>query len=185
MPENTVKLILKEVESAADQISQEQINKAAGLIAGHTGKIFCMGAGRSGLIARAMANRLLHLGKQVWVIGDITTPPVGQNDLIIAVSSSGRSSNLVSTLEKVVHLQARILLITAAADSPAARLSSSCIVLLGTSRLDQNLSASSVQPVGSLFEQLAWLCADAVILEARDKIGLSNSQMLQSHANLE
>ena len=185
MPENTVESILKELADAAGQISQKQIDEAADLIAGHSGKIFCLGAGRSGLIARALANRLLHLGKQVWVIGDITTPPVDQNDLIIAVSSSGRSSSLVNTLEKAASIQARILLMTMADDSPAARLSDYCVILPGTSRLNQNPSASSIQPVGSLFEQMAWLCADAVVLEARNRLRLSNEQMLQAHANLE
>lgn len=75
MPENTVIRILAELENFTAQIDQSQLEKAADLIAGQSQSVFCTGAGRSGLIAQALANRLLHLGKPVSVIGEITAPP--------------------------------------------------------------------------------------------------------------
>jgi len=45
-----------------------------------------MGAGRSGLAAKAFAMRLMHLGFNVYVVGETTTPAVGPEDLVIGVS---------------------------------------------------------------------------------------------------
>ncbi|HMB45107.1 MAG TPA: SIS domain-containing protein, partial [Candidatus Methanoperedens sp.] len=53
--------------------------------------IFLMGAGRSGLAAKAFAMRLMHLGFDVYVVGETTTPAVQPDDLVIAVSGSGET----------------------------------------------------------------------------------------------
>jgi len=39
-------------------------------------RIYVTGAGRSGLIARAFAMRLLHLGFDVFVVGETVTPAI-------------------------------------------------------------------------------------------------------------
>ena len=48
--------------------------------------IFIFGAGRSGLVGRAFAMRLMHLGKRVFFIGETTTPAVKKGDILFFVS---------------------------------------------------------------------------------------------------
>ncbi|AVH54882.1 MULTISPECIES: hypothetical protein [Streptomyces] len=51
-------------------------------------RIFVTGEGRSGLMAKAFAMRLMHLGLPVHVIGETTTPAVAQGDTARAPSGS-------------------------------------------------------------------------------------------------
>jgi len=54
-------------------------------------RIFVVGAGRSGLVARAFAMRLMHLGFSVHVVGETTTPRMDPGDLLIVISGSGET----------------------------------------------------------------------------------------------
>ena len=64
--------IIDEVLTAGNGISEEQVDQMTAAIqsADH---IFLAGAGRSGLMIRGFANRLLHLGYSVSIVGEITT----------------------------------------------------------------------------------------------------------------
>ena len=55
-----------------------------------------MGAGRSGLAAKAFAMRLMHLGFNVYLVGETTTPAVQPDDLVIAVSGSGETPSIAN-----------------------------------------------------------------------------------------
>ena len=46
-------------------------------------------------------------------------------------------------------------------------------------------SAVSVQPMGSLFEQLSWLVYDSAVLEIMKLTGETSESMYLRHANLE
>ena len=46
-------------------------------------------------------------------------------------------------------------------------------------------AVESIQPVGSMFEQLSWLVYDTVIMTLRDKTGQTNEDLIGRHANLE
>ncbi|MEM2817946.1 MAG: SIS domain-containing protein, partial [Archaeoglobaceae archaeon] len=47
-------------------------------------RIFVVGIGRSGLVAKAFAMRLMHLGYKAFVIGETTTPRIEAGDLLVA-----------------------------------------------------------------------------------------------------
>ena len=46
-------------------------------------------------------------------------------------------------------------------------------------------SARSIQPMGTMFEQLSWLTYDSVILSLMDILGETPETMYPRHANLE
>lgn len=182
---NTVTEILKELLPNAREISQAELNQAANMISGADQNVFCMGAGRSGAIVRAFANRILHLGKHVYMVGDSTTPPVRKGDLIVVISGSGKSASLLQSLEIAKSMGAEILILTMNPDSPAGKLATLSVRIPGTTRQADQPTAESFQPVGNLFEQLAWLTADAIIILAKEKLNLSNEDLLARHANIE
>ena len=52
-------------------------------------RIFVVGAGRSGLALRMSAMRLMHLGFDVHVVGEVTAPAISKGDVLLAASGSG------------------------------------------------------------------------------------------------
>src|SRR5271156_7046069 len=53
-------------------------------------RIVVFGCGREGLQMRGFAMRLFHMGRNVAVWGDMTTPPVGQGDLLFVSAGPGQ-----------------------------------------------------------------------------------------------
>jgi len=47
-------------------------------------KILVVGAGRSGLVGKAFAMRLMHLGFNIYVMGETITPAFGVGDLVFS-----------------------------------------------------------------------------------------------------
>ncbi len=54
-------------------------------------RVFVYGAGRSGMVARAFAVRLYHLGYTVYVIGETVAAPVQKGDVVVLISGSGET----------------------------------------------------------------------------------------------
>jgi Predicted sugar phosphate isomerase involved in capsule formation len=52
-----------------------------------------MGAGRSGLVAKAFAMRLMHLGMISYVVGETITPALQTGDLIVVLSGIRKDKN--------------------------------------------------------------------------------------------
>lgn len=67
-------------------------------------KVLIIGAGRSGLVGKAFAMRLMHLGFNVYVLGETIVPALNNNDLVIAISGSGRTKLVVTAAEAAKNL---------------------------------------------------------------------------------
>src|SRR5512136_868994 len=59
-------------------------------------RVYVAGAGRSGLIARAFAMRLLHLGFDVYVVGETVTPALQRGDTLVIFSGSGETHSMAT-----------------------------------------------------------------------------------------
>lgn len=57
-------------------------------------RIVLHGVGREGLMMRAFAMRLYHLGLDAHCLGDMTCPPVGAGDLFLASAGPGSFSSV-------------------------------------------------------------------------------------------
>src|SRR5574341_627615 len=141
-------------------------------------RIFLMGAGRSGLVARAFAMRLMHLGFNVYVIGEATTPAVKPEDLVIAVS--GGTTPLIVKLEKVEKSRgSKLAAITSDKNTPLADDSDIVVVIPGKNK-DESHEAQLV-PLGTLFELTALVFLDGVISELMVRKGVSEKEMNDRH----
>ncbi|MBA8815732.1 6-phospho-3-hexuloisomerase [Microbacterium halimionae] len=147
-------------------------------------RVFVIGAGRSGLALKMTAMRLMHLGLEVHVAGEVTTPAISSGDLLITASGSGTTTGIVSAAETAVSLGAKVAAITTAASSPLAKLSSATIVVPAAGKLDRS-EAASVQYAGSLFEQAVVLIGDAVFHALWRRSGASADDLWPRHSNLE
>ena len=141
-------------------------------------RLYIAGAGRSGIIARAFAMRLLHLGLDVYVVGETITPALQPGDAMIVFSGSGETHTMATFCNTVKDLGGEVCLITASPDSTMSRMAD-CVVNLGdltgyyqgdaTSFEERQMTgqyrsaAGAFAPLGTMFETLALVFSDAVI----------------------
>ena len=76
-----------------DKISVSEMLDVADALNGAK-RIFIAGIGRSGLIGKTFAMRLVHMGFLVYIVGDATTPAIQANDLLVIVTGSGTTKTL-------------------------------------------------------------------------------------------
>lgn len=182
-----LKNIILELQEYAKHVQEEQLQAMADMILAAK-QIFVAGAGRSGFAARAFSNRLLHLGLTVHFVGEPTTPPINKGDLLIIGSGSGTTASLVKMAEIAKKQEAAIATITIAPNKTIGSMADAVIVIPGTTRLlvdDDKKKLSSIQPVGSTFEQLSWLVYDSLVLILKERTNQSIDDLLMRHANLE
>lgn len=177
--------ILDELKVNAGKVREEEIEKAADFIL-TAKRIFVAGAGRSGFAARALSNRLMHLGLNVYFVGEPTTPAIGEDDLLIIGSGSGETGSLVVMARKAAALRARILTVTIHPEASIGQLADACIVLPGaTPKSDLENTCATIQPMGNAFEQMTWLVYDVLIMYLMQKMNKTEDEMYLLHANLE
>lgn len=149
-------------------------------------RIFVAGCGRSGLMARAFAMRAMHLGKTVHVLGDVTTPSIHENDVLVIASGSGETHSLVSHAKKAKQFGAKVALITIYPDSTIGGMADSTVhINAPTAKSEKETGITSVQPMGSLFEQSLLLFLDGAIVRMMEIAGKDSAGMFENHANLE
>lgn len=147
-------------------------------------RIFIAGAGRSGLMIKAFAMRLMHLGFRVYVIGETVTPGVEEGDLLLIGSGSGETRTLIGMADKAKSLRARVAVLTTQPQSSIGVLADLVLPLPGAPK-DHAGSSLTIQPMGSLFEQTLLLFLDAVILRLMSERDETSTTMYGKHANLE
>ncbi|WP_042461918.1 6-phospho-3-hexuloisomerase [Neobacillus dielmonensis] len=148
-------------------------------------KVFVAGAGRSGLMAKSFAMRMMHMGIDSYVIGETITPNFEKLDLLIIGSGSGETKSLVSMAEKAKSIGGKIAAVTINPTSTIGQLADFTIELPGAQKDQSGDDYQTIQPMGSLFEQTLLLFYDAIILRFMEKKGLDTNKMYGRHANLE
>ena len=170
-------LIVRELTAVFDCLPRETAEKAARAILTHE-RIFTAGAGRSGLMLKAFAMRLMQMGKTVYVAGETVTPAVGKGDLVFLASASGSTQSVLYSARTAKEAGADLFVVTASVDSPLTAIHSADVVLQCGSKEN---AAGSEQVLGSLFEQALLLWCDAVVLA----LSPDPERMRERHANLE
>jgi 6-phospho-3-hexuloisomerase len=159
------------------------LDEAASLIR-NSPRVFVLGAGRSGLALRMTAMRLMHLGLTVHVVGETTTPAIGESDVLLVASGSGTTAGIVRAAETATAAGAAVIALTTDADSALAALSRTVIVVPAAQKQDHS-GAVSVQYAGGLFEQAIVLIGDAIFHTLWKLSGADAAQLWPRHANLE
>jgi 6-phospho-3-hexuloisomerase len=176
--------IIEELQHSISQLNHKEAERMAELLL-QSNKIFVAGAGRSGLMGRAFAMRLMHVGKEVYVVGETVTPGIEPGDALVLGSGSGETKGLISMAEKARGVGAEVIAVTIAPDSTIGRLATYVVKLPGSPKDQTDGSYHTIQPMASLFEQTMLVFYDAVILRMMEKTGQTNNQMFGKHANLE
>lgn len=174
-----------ELAEALSRVDGKSLNALTDAIAGAP-HVLLAGRGRSGLVMQGFAMRLMHMDKDAYVLGDATTPATQRDDLLIIGSGSGTTPSLVAASQRATHIGARQALITINPDSTIARNADIVVRIPAPSpKADDAESITSVQPMGSLFEQAMGLICDAMIIRLMQVMNVSAEQMFARHANIE
>lgn len=176
------KNILAELEKVNSLIQMEQEEKFVENI-DCAKRIFLTGAGRSGLIIKTFANRLMHLGYNVHILGDVTTPHTKPGDLLIISSGSGETKGLISQAQNAKNSQMNLALITTNKNSSLGKLADIILEIPVASKVSKK--TSSIQPMGSLYEQYTLMLFDSIVLYIMKQKHETNETMYARHANLE
>ncbi|MGM9539952.1 6-phospho-3-hexuloisomerase [Anaerovibrio sp.] len=174
--------INEELKASSHTIPDSKIDEFIAQAQSHP-RIFVYGTGRSGLMLKALAMRFMQIGLTAFVVGETTTPSVGSGDLLIVASSSGETASVVSAVKSGMKSGASVLAITGMGESSLTREVEPLIRIESGSKF--STSSASVQPLGSLFEQMLLLIFDAVILRMSRQGGDKNQAMAKRHASIE
>ncbi|MEH2250895.1 6-phospho-3-hexuloisomerase [Nostoc sp.] len=147
-------------------------------------RIFVIGEGRSGLAIRMAAMRLMHLGCQVYVVGETTTPSIQTTDLFIACSGSGSTETVCAIAAKAKAIGAYVVGVTADKQSSLGQLVDLPIELAAATKQDFE-NVQSQQFAGSLFEQSTLLFFDTLFYVLSQMLNKNAHLLLALHANLE
>ena len=177
--------VLREIEETLGEIDKINISNILKQIM-DAPRIFVAGVGRTGLVMRCFAMRLMHLGIKVQILGDITTTAVSKNDLLLIGSGSGETSSLVSIARKANNLGVNILLLTINPDSNIGNLAQACLKIPAPNpKLSYKHEKTSIQPMGSLFEQTLLLTLECIAGMIMQEKKMDSESMFENHANLE
>ena len=148
-------------------------------------RIASYGVGREGLMMRALCMRLMHLGLDAHVVGDMTVPPVAAGDLLLVSAGPGAFSTVLGLMGVARDAGARTLVITAQPGGEAARRADVTIHLPAQTMADDQAPQTSVLPMGSLFEAAQLIFFDLISILLRERMGQTPDQMRARHTNLE
>ncbi len=177
----SIEYIQKKIREILEKISEENIEKVKKLFF-QSNRIFVYGAGRSGLVAKAFAIRLVHLGFQTFVIGETISAPVTKGDLVIIVSGSGETIPAVMTAEIAHNIGAKVVSITGKKRSEIAKYAD--VTLFISSSCDEE-ERKKYAPLGTLFEASVWILLDGLIADLMDSKNETEEDMRSRHATLQ
>ncbi|UZE92581.1 MAG: 6-phospho-3-hexuloisomerase [Methanosarcinales archaeon] len=165
-----MKLIGKHITKTADSIQDASVCEMIDQIL-RANKIFVMGAGRSGLVGRAFAMRLMHLDLSVFVVGETVTPAIEQGDVLVIISGSGETKSIVELARVGKQCGAKLISIISNTSSSLAKISDVAIEVKGRTKIDKidylerqvRGEYYSLAPLGTLFETTSMVFLDGVI----------------------
>jgi 6-phospho-3-hexuloisomerase len=163
-------------DDAADALIEE-IAKAK--------RIVVFGCGREGLQMRGFAMRLFHMGRDISVWGDMTTPPVGSGDLLFVSAGPGDLATAKVLAGIARKAGARTALVTAQPSGELTKHVDVVTALPAQTMADDRGPSLSVLPMGSLFETAQMIFFELVILKLRPRFQESSETMRARHTNLE
>lgn len=172
--------ILNQMRASVDDVPDDQVERLLALIDGAK-SVVIFGRGRSGLVGRALAMRLQHLGIPSYVVGETISPPVHADDVVVLISGSGETFSVTVTGQIAKKMGCKIVSITGSASSSLGKLSDLTIVL----RTSASGRQKELAPLGTLFEDACQVFFDGLVAELMQRRGATEESMRARHATLE
>ncbi|MDD2665968.1 MAG: 6-phospho-3-hexuloisomerase [Methanocellales archaeon] len=189
---SAMKMMSTHIIDAAEDLKDDTIKEVIDQLLSAK-KIFLLGVGRSGLVGKAFAMRLMHLGFRVFVVGETITPSVEKGDLLVVISGSGETQSVVDLAQIGKDLGAKIILVTSNPNSTAASYADILITLgkrVKTDDMDYlerqvRGAHRSLAPLGTLFEITSMVFLDGIIAALMEITKKGEGDLKLKHATLE
>ncbi|MDO5848583.1 MAG: 6-phospho-3-hexuloisomerase [Methanobrevibacter sp.] len=186
--------ILSNIKNAESYLDEDEVQKFIDVIV-KSKNIFVIGAGRSGLAAKAFAMRLMHLGLSSFVVGESTTPAINEGDCLIAISGSGETNTIVSAVKIAKNRGSNVLALTSYPESTLGKLADAYIFVKGRTKVeadDKNYmkrqihgNYTSLTPLGTAFELTTLVFLDGLVSELMEVMKQTESDLKARHTVLE
>ncbi|MGC8645083.1 MAG: SIS domain-containing protein [Thermoplasmata archaeon] len=170
---SSFRYILENLENLKE-LDEEQIEEIIKVILSGN-SIFVYGVGRSGIVGRMFAMRLVQLGLKAFIIGETITPVVTKNDVVVIISGTGETQGAILVAQICRRVKARIVSITSTKDSSVYRAGDYAIVL-------KTNKPSDLAPLGTLFENSCHVLFDCMIAKMMELKGEREEDLRKRHA---
>lgn len=156
-------------------------------------KIFIVGMGRSGFVARAFALRLMNLGFNVYFLGETITPAAERGDLFIAISGAGGTKMVLTASSATKEIGAKVVAIMSFPESALGRLADLVVTVKGRTKagmpVEEDYLARQIigereplAPLGSIFENNCMVFLDSLVVELMHRMGRTEADLKRRHA---
>lgn len=182
---NPYQQALAELGAVMAKLDNHAVEHACRLIE-EADKIVLHGLGREGLQVKGLCMRLFHMGLNVSMVGDMTTPHLGAGDLFIVSSGPGALATAGELMQIARGAGAAVLLITAQPEAALRRHADHVLVIPAqTMADDQGEAASRVLPMGSAFEGALFVVFEVMVAKLKEMMGITAEDMRARHTNME
>ncbi|MCJ7794422.1 MAG: 6-phospho-3-hexuloisomerase [Methanoregulaceae archaeon] len=190
-----MQLMASKIRAISKAISDEDVEKFLAELL-QAKRIYVIGAGRSGLVAKAFAMRLMHLGLAAFVVGETITPALNRDDVMVVFSGSGKTKSVADIAETAKEIGAHICLITSNANSRIGKIAD-CAVIIEHHRDEVEDDAvefeirqmlgehKSFAPLGTVFETASIVFSDAIISRLMEITKTDENALKIRHTNIE
>jgi 6-phospho-3-hexuloisomerase len=189
--------IVECIKLSIEELNMNEVEKLIELLLKAKGeKIFTVGMGRSGFVARSFALRLMNLGFNVYFLGETITPAAEKGDLLIAISGTGTTKMVLTASSAAKEIGAKVIAITSFPESPLGHLADLVVTVKGRTKAglprEEDYLARQIigereplTPLGSIFENNCMVFLDSLIVELMHRLGRTEADLKRRHATLE
>ena len=181
---NEADAIVREMDAVLGSLRDQEIDLFVQSILAAK-RVFVVGEGRTGLMMKSFAMRLMHMGFCVFVAGETITPAMRAGDLLIAGSGSGSTQSVLHVVQTAAALGAHVIAATAHPESPLGQLAGTAVHIAATTKRRLEGETASAQPLGSLFDQCLHVVLDAICLRLVSMLHEKPENLLERHTNIE
>lgn len=189
--------IVECIKLSIEELNMSEVEKLIELLLkARDEKIFTVGMGRSGFVARSFALRLMNLGFNVYFLGETITPAAEKGDLLIAISGTGTTKMVLTASSAAKEIGAKVIAITSFPESPLGHLADLVVTVKGRTKAglprEEDYLARQIigereplTPLGSIFENNCMVFLDSLIVELMHRLGRTEVDLKRRHATLE
>ncbi|MEM3695160.1 MAG: 6-phospho-3-hexuloisomerase [Candidatus Bathyarchaeia archaeon] len=189
--------IIAGIKSSIEELNMKEVERLIELLLeAKNKKIFIVGMGRSGFVARAFALRLMNLGFNVYFLGETITPAAEKGDLLIAISGTGSTKMVLTASAAAKEIGATVIAITSFPESQLGRMADHIVTVKGRTKTgwprEEDYLARQIMgerepltPLGSVFENNCMVFLDSLVVELMHRMGRTEEDLRRRHATIE
>jgi len=189
--------IIDGIKSSIEELNMKEVERLIELLLeAKNKKIFIVGMGRSGFVARAFALRLMNLGFNVYFLGETITPAAEKGDLLIAISGTGSTKMVLTASAAAKEIGAKVVAITSFPESQLGRMADHIVTVKGRTKTgwpkEEDYLARQIMgerepltPLGSVFENNCMVFLDSLVVELMHRMGRTEEDLKRRHATIE